>query len=353
MRRPGRKGLGESLAKYSFSGVKIGSLSEAELYIQRRLDEVQPRLSWRREFVSRMQAWQEETRTEIRRLLGIDHFDFCDLEPEWDEAVIVDGYSRASLTFQSREGFRSFGYFLEPLNVAVPGPAVVCLPGHGAGVDAVVGLADEPYQAEFAVQCVRRGYRVLALEQMSFGHRKSGRNEDKGTSCIADAEAALMLDETLAGWRIFDAIRAVDLLQTVPSVDPDRIGIMGISGGGMTALWTSALDLRIAATVVSGYFCMFRDSILSVDHCLDNFVPGILNLIEMPDLAGLVAPRAFFAESGTCDPIFPVTGFRKAVSKSKEIYMSLGIPERFGFEEFDDEHVFWGKKLFEFLRTHL
>jgi cephalosporin-C deacetylase-like acetyl esterase len=64
---------------------------------------------------------------------------------------------------------------------------------------------------------------------------------------------------------------------------------MGISGGGTVSLFSAAVDKRIKVAVVSGYFNTFRDSILSLSHCLDNYVPGILNYVEMYDLAGLVA----------------------------------------------------------------
>jgi len=163
----------------------------------------------------------------------------------------------------------------------------------------------------------------------------------------------LLVGETLAGWRIAEARQAVTYLASRPEVDPSRIGIAGISGGGMIALWTAALDVRIAAALVSGYFCTFRDSILSIDHCLDNFVPGILRVMEMPDFAGLIAPRPLFVESGIEDPIFPIGGFRKAVGRATEIYAAQRAQERFGSEEFAGGHRFHGQGGFEFLARNL
>ena len=80
---------------------------------------------------------------------------------------------------------------------------------------------------------------------------------------------------------------------------------MGISGGGTCTLFSAALEPRIRAAMVSGYLNTFRDCIMSVSHCIDNYVPGILNWAEMYDVAGLVAPRPLFAESGEKDDIFP------------------------------------------------
>src|SRR6185503_7834308 len=103
---------------------------------------------------------------------------------------------------------------------------------------------------------------VLALEPLGFGRRRDAAARAKGpetSSCQPAAGAALLLGETMLGWRVRDAMAAVTILRRTPAVDPRRIGIMGISGGGTVSLFTAALDTRIAAAVVSGYFNSFRD----------------------------------------------------------------------------------------------
>ena len=68
----------------------------------------------------------------------------------------------------------------------------------------------------------------------------------------------------------------------------------------------SALEPRVRVAFVSGYLNTFYDSVGSLAHCVDNYVPGILNWVEMSDIAGLIAPRPLFVESGEKDRIFPV-----------------------------------------------
>lgn len=157
----------------------------------------------------------------------------------------------------------------------------------------------------------------------------------------------------MIGWRVWDVIRAIDYLQTRSEIDSSRIATMGISGGGTVSLFSAAMDERIKVSVVSGYFNTFRDSILSLSHCIDNYVPGILNYIEMYDIAGLIAPRGLFVESGLRDPIFPIHGSRAAVRKARDIYAAFGAADKIGNEIFDDEHVFYGKGAFEFLKKML
>lgn len=79
---------------------------------------------------------------------------------------------------------------------------------------------------------------------------------------------------------------------------------MGISGGGLVAAFASALDERIKAAVVSGYVNTFEASIMAIRHCIDNYVPGLLQDAEMPDIVGLIAPRPLLIESGRTTGFF-------------------------------------------------
>ncbi len=274
-------------------------------------------------------------------------------------------YRREFIVFETRPGVTACGFFIIPKPFSeTPLPAVLCLPGHGRGVDTIIGIlpdgtqrewgAWDEYANDYALQCVAHGYAVFALEQIGFGRRRDAQAQAAGgdaSSCTRDAMAALMLGETLLGWRVWDALKAIDLLQSRPEVNPEAVAILGISGGGTVSLFTACLDSRIGACVVSGYFNTFRDSILAVDHCVDNFVPGLLGVCEMPELAGLIAPRPFFVESGTHDPIFPLQGFEHAASRASEIYRLFGAEAKFGWEIFEGGHVFHGEDAFPFLKA--
>jgi dienelactone hydrolase len=308
--------------------------------------------------------WQGAFRERFGELLG----DLCNWERPPLEAQIVesrqmDGYRRESVVFTTRPGLRAVAYLLVPDDCHTPRPAVLCIPGHGRGVDSLVGIAPDgtqrplnqpdEYQADFALQCVARGYVVLALEPISFGHRRDAETRERSaeaSTCNRDAMAALMLGETLPGWRVWDAMRALDYLQTRSDVvDGERLAMMGISGGGLVTLFTAALDERVSIAVVSGYFNTFAASILGVDHCSDNYVPGLLRLCEMPDLAALVAPRALFVESGHKDDIFPLPAFETAVGQAREIYQVFGASKYFEAETFPAGHQFHGAGAFPFL----
>jgi cephalosporin-C deacetylase-like acetyl esterase len=308
--------------------------------------------------------WQKRVRRKLTELVGGVQSTRVALQPRVLEKKRFSGYSREKIVFQSRENLSVFGYLLIPERISSRIPAIVCLPGHGRGCDDIVGIAENGEQREarsgyardFALQVVEHGYAAFAIEQLGFGCRRDDAARRKGTgasSCQPAAGAALLFGQTMIGWRVWDVMRAIDYLLTRSEVDSSRVATMGISGGGTVSLFSGALDQRIKISVVSGYFNTFRDSILSLSHCIDNYVPGILNYIEMYDLAGLVAPRGLFIESGLRDPIFPIHGTRAAIKKAEHIYSTFGATDRFGYEIFDGEHVFYGKGTFEFLKKML
>lgn len=340
-------------------------LNPAE-YAARRVRETKPALAFRPPKLS-PEEWQVVLRSRLKEILGdLDSWERVPLDAQITKTETLGGYRRETITFATRPNLRAFGYFLTPIPDPRPlTPAVLCLPGHGRGVDSIVGMAEDgtqrklgekaEYQADFALQCVAQGWAVLALEQVSFGHRRGAADsaEAGASSCQPDSMAAQMLGESMTGWRVWDAMRAMDYLTTRPEVDSERLMTMGISGGGLTALFTAALDTRVWGAIISGYLNTFADSILSLRHCVDNYAPGLLNVAEMPDIAGLIAPRLLFAESGRSDTIFPIAAFERAVAQVAEIYAAFGASDNFGQEIFDAGHQFHGVGAFEFLRRRL
>jgi len=191
---------------------------------------------------------------------------------------------------------------------------------------------------------------------MAFGCRRGSQANKEGlghSSCQPVAGAALMLGQTMIGWRVYDVMRTIDWIETRKELDAGRVGCMGISGGGTCTLFSAALEPRIRAAMVSGYLNTFRDSVFSLSHCIDNYVPGILNWGEMYDVAALIAPRPLFAESGDKDDIFPVEASRATFARVKKVYDIFNDAEKFQNEIFDGEHSFHGVKGLPFLVEHL
>jgi len=200
---------------------------------------------------------------------------------------------------------------------------------------------------------------TLAHEQIAFGRRVdfAWRGEHKAeeaySPCVQPAMAMLQLGYTMAGLRVYEARRMLDVLSARGEVDAKRIGMAGISGGGLVTLFTSALDRRIKAACVSGFVNTWLDSIISLHHCPDNYVPGLGTVLENADVAAMIAPRALLIEAGTKDDIFPVAAVRKAVRAIRRAYEAVGSPGKVGVDYFEGEHQFSGRKAWDFFRRWL
>jgi dienelactone hydrolase len=153
--------------------------------------------------------------------------------------------------------------------------------------------------------------------------------------------------------RVRDGKRLVDYLATRKDLDIRRLGAMGISGGGMHTFFSTCLDKRIKACVISGYFCTFKDSVLAMQHCPCNFVPGLRRFGEMADLAGLIAPRPLLVEAGTKDPIFPIAAVQRSVARARRVYAVFGAEAQVRTDYFEGRHQINGPKAYAFLQEVL
>jgi len=141
----------------------------------------------------------------------------------------------------------------------------------------------------------------------------------------------------------------VDYLQTRPDADINRLGAMGISGGGMHTFFSTCLDTRIRACVVSGYFSPFKNSIFAMHHCTCNYVPGLYLFGEIYDMAGLIAPRPMLIEAGSRDPIFPIDAVKESVARARAVYNVFGAQDAIETDYFEGRHQIGGARAYDFL----
>ena len=310
------------------------------------------------------EAWQKQLASKLTELVGGFPAERRPLRPITLETRAFPGYSREKIVFDSRPGVSVLAYLLLPEKARRPAAVAICVPGHGRGVDDIVGIDDRGgertdkagYQHDFAIQAAEAGMAAVAIEPMAFGCRRDPVNARQGLSqkaCEPAAGGALLVGQTMIGWRVWDVMRTLDYIATRSELDSSRVACMGISGGGTATLFSTALEPRIRAAFVSGYLNTFRDSIGSLAHCIDNYVPGILNWAEMHDVAGLIAPRPLFVESGEKDNIFPIRASIESFNKVREVYGVFGAADRIEQEVFPGEHSFWGKRGIPFLARHL
>ena len=276
--------------------------------------------------------------------------------------VTTKDYTAQKYAFEALPGLTTPVWLLIPAGAKEKAPGTVALCGHGYGVRQIVGVTKrgtlkrtryfDDYQRNFAVELVRRGCIVAAPEPIAFGEARLKQDLWKpfyASSCDTVSHRLLPYGLTTAGVRVFQAISCLRWLETLPSVDAQRVGVMGISGGGLAALYASVCEPAFARTVVSGYACTFRDSILSRWHCPDNYIPGVLRIGEMGDFAAAVAPRPLLIESGTRDPLFPIAGAKEAHERARRVYGLMGASDALTVDVFDGKHRVSGALSFSFM----
>ena len=281
-------------------------------------------------------TWQRKLRRKLKQLLGPIYKDEGKVEYKVLEEEDKPEYSLRKISFYNTPDVLVLAYLLVPKEKKAKYPAMVCLQGHSPGAHISIGRAynkeDEENIAQdrdFAIQAVKNGYVALAIEQRAFGERREKLQKMLAPHTCHDAVMhALMLGHTFTAERIADVMRGIDLLYQLPIVDRRKIGCMGESGGGTVTFYASCIEPRITLSVVICAFCTYEDSIMTIYHCADNYIPGALQYFGEEDLAGLIAPRPFVIVAGEQDPIFPIHGVRKAYEKAKLIYEKAGYPER-------------------------
>ncbi len=312
--------------------------------------------------------WQDRTRKALARLIGLDALPSAPVKAQLLETKDKKDYIRQKILLRTGPHTLMPVYLLLPRKAPRPLPVVLAFHGHGYGVKDIVGLWEDGnerntpdgYHKDFAVTLCRSGFAVAAPEISCFGERqtdfsslKTHLGQSIPSTCGHSSMLAFHLGISVLGLRVHDGMRLVDYLETRRDLDTRRLGAMGISGGGMHTFFSSCLDPRIRACVVSGYYSTFKDSILAMFHCSCNFVPGMGQFGEMHDLAGLVAPRPMLVEAGNYDTIFPIEAVRSGVAKARSVYSAFGAKNLPETDYFEGRHQISGRKAYAFLQQAL
>jgi dienelactone hydrolase len=134
---------------------------------------------------------------------------------------------------------------------------------------------------------------------------------------------------TPAGVECWNAVRAVDYLLTRPEVDPDRVGVTGISGGGASTVWAAAADERVKVAVPVSGMSDLEDYVTNQvinGHCDCMFAYNLYRW-EWSTILGLFAPKPLLFANSDADPIFPMGGNRRIAARLRRLYALLGKPE--------------------------
>lgn len=193
-------------------------------------------------------VWQSHTRQALSEAVGFQDMPPVPAEAQVIETVDKGDYVREKVLLRTTPWTVMPVYILKPKGASGPLPVVVAFHGHGYGVKDIVGLWEhgeerdlpDGYHKDFGVALCKRGFLVAAPEISCFGERQTDFSyldrdfgQDVPYTCHHTATLAFHLGGSVVGLRALDGVRLVDYLETLPEANIQRLGAMGISGGGM------------------------------------------------------------------------------------------------------------------------
>ncbi len=256
-----------------------------------------------------------------------------------------DDYLIEKLAYESFPGYFVSALLYRPKKVGAALPGVLSPCGHSQ-----TGKAHDTYQV-LHVNLAKRGYVVLTYDPVGQGERSQFWDAERGRSRfgLGCGEHAVLgnplylLGENLARYRIWDGMRGLDYLTARDDVDAQRVGCVGVSGGGTLTAYLTALDPRITAAAICCY-------ITTLPRRMGNRVPDDPDAdpeqdvfdfvgagIDHAGLLALCAPRPTLLGTALYD-FFPIAGARESFAEAKRLFEAAGAGDAVARVEAAEKH---------------
>ncbi len=253
----------------------------------------------------------------------------------------TEKYLRRKVRFSPEPGDRVPAWVLIPHSLPAGGraPAMLCL--HQTtpiGKDEPAGLGGLK-SLHYAHELAERGYVCIVPDYPSFGEYPFDFKRQGADYASGSMKA------------VWNNQRAVDLLESLPQVKKERIGVIGHSLGGHNALFSAVFDPRLKAVVSSCGFTPFHDYYGGkvAGWTSDRYMPRIREVygndagripFDFYEVLGALAPRGFFSNSPIGDSNFDIGGVRKAFARAESVYALHQAADRLKLVTPDAPHDF-------------
>jgi dienelactone hydrolase len=272
------------------------------------------------------------------------------LKPQVEELPATNGFAQFHFSFAADAEQRVPGVLIKPENSKGRRAVVIALHGTGGSKQDMLSLCRK---------LAEQGFIAVAIDGRYHGERTQA---GKGSAEYEDA--------IVRAWRdgrehpfyydtVWDVMRLVDYLQTRKDVDAKRIGLIGISKGGIETYLAAAVDKRIAVavpcigvqsfgwalensdwqgrigTIQIAFDTIAREAGVTgpdttfVKIFYDRIVPGINAEFDGPAMLTLIAPRPLLVINGDSDNHTPLPGVEECASAAQRAYHALKADDHF------------------------
>lgn len=297
-----------------------------------------------------------DLRNSIAEIIGIKASDMASvIHYKIIESTKENGYDRQHIEFDSY-GDKVIAYLLIP-DVIKNNPAILINHQHNSqwhfGKSEVCGLAGDPLQA-FGPVLAQKGFVVLAPDSICFEER---RINGHGTTPLPNGGDFLqhynelcyriVKGENLMKKVLLDAMNSITLLSKLEFVDSKRIGTLGHSYGGNTALFLTALDERISYGCASGSACTYKNRMQNnVGIEMSSVIPNFAAKYDIQDLVRCIAPRRLLIVSADNDKYSKDADF--TVEQAYSSYAGYNAAENLHHMRYSGEHALTAER-FDFI----
>ncbi len=255
----------------------------------------------------------------------------CPLDVRIQPGPRGDGWEVFNVIYQSRPDFWVAGNLYKPRGRKGPFPGVLRVIGHSSSGKRGKGVYN------MHVQLARKGYVSLAIDGLGQGERMicgRGFGEETPTSNhYAQGSRAFLVGANLAVYMVWDGIRGIDYLLSLPEVDASRIAVTGCSGGGTMSIYLGCLDERIGVVipVSAGGSPHFGSNYDAEQNLYARYRDGF----DFSGMFALCAPRPLKVireVSGALDTPEP------SAEAARRIYTLYGVPDRIEYQKTHHPH---------------
>lgn len=271
--------------------------------------------------------WDKRTRSLREHLLSslglYPSPDKSPLNTEFTGRVERDGYSIENVYFESLPGFYVTGNLYRPLEAEGPCPGILNPHGHWAAGR----LADEE-DGSVPARCInfaRQGAVAFAWSMIGYNDNTHFDHRDFGN------DRTQLWGLSLMGLQLWNSIRSVDFMASLPDVDNRRIACTGASGGGTQTFMLTAVDDRVKLSapvnMISGHM---------QGGCLCENGPNIRIMTNNIEIGAMMAPRPMLMVSATGD--WTVNTPKEEFPAIKQIYELFDAADQIAEKQVDAGH---------------
>ncbi len=249
-----------------------------------------------------------------------------------------DGYVLEAFRFENGIGASVPGYLFLPVRPGRRVPGILYCHWHAGqwevGKEELLRTNATPVVP--GPTLARLGFAVLGIDACCFGQRNGqgpgGPGEQGAAGEMTASKFSLWAGRTLWGTMLRDDLMALDYLSSRPEIDPERIGVTGISMGSSRRWRLAALDDRLTTAVCVACMTRYQDLIRAEaikEHGIYYFVPGMLRHFDTEAVIACAAPRPMLFMTGDRDPGSPLTGVRAIESRVAPLFNREGARKAF------------------------